>query len=311
MPASSAAAPATRSRSDRLFDMSLLYSGHSVTEKLGSVNPIRGGRPHGGTDLNYTNDPVYALADGKVINVRKTYNRNDSSGGSIGNFVNVLHTSKSGKQYTTIYGHLKSVAVNVGDYVTRGQKLGISGNTGHSTGAHLHFEIREGRVMMAGTGKSVTLEAAQNISGSTALSQGSTTTPGASAGPDAATQSAVSALTNAQAGYNAQAKKGMSILSGLYSGNQTAILGAVGTMAANMGAGSIYSNMMATGDPNVYQQPNGSGVNGTGTGGNTNNNNVSIIVQVPDVTSADAVKFAQLVKQYLDSDSLLSNTGSI
>jgi hypothetical protein len=48
--------------------------------------------------------------------------------------------------------------------------------------------------------------------------------------------------------------------------------------------------------------------------GNPGNNpppNVSIVVQVPDVTSADALKFAQLVKQYLDSSSLMSNTGGI
>lgn len=42
----------------------------------------------------------------------------------------------------TLYGHLTSLNVKVGQAVTTGQTIGISGNTGNSYGPHLHFEVR-------------------------------------------------------------------------------------------------------------------------------------------------------------------------
>ncbi|MBI9047928.1 MAG: M23 family metallopeptidase [Anaerolineaceae bacterium] len=44
--------------------------------------------------------------------------------------------------YKTYYGHLDSIPVSVGDRVSNGQVIGLSGNTGNSTGPHLHYEIR-------------------------------------------------------------------------------------------------------------------------------------------------------------------------
>jgi|WetSurMetagenome_2_1015567.scaffolds.fasta_scaffold284255_2 murein DD-endopeptidase MepM/ murein hydrolase activator NlpD len=48
--------------------------------------------------------------------------------------------------YRTYYGHLSSVPVSVGEQVTAGTVIGLSGNTGHSTGPHLHYEIRQNGV---------------------------------------------------------------------------------------------------------------------------------------------------------------------
>lgn len=63
-------------------------------------------------------------------------------GGGYGNYVWINHGN--GKE--TVYAHLTSVAVSTGTYVSAGQYLGTVGSTGHSTGAHLHFETRYGGV---------------------------------------------------------------------------------------------------------------------------------------------------------------------
>lgn len=61
-------------------------------------------------------------------------------GGSYGNEVVIQHEDGKYSQYA----HLSSLAVSVGQSVTGGQSLGLSGSTGNSTGPHLHFEIRTG-----------------------------------------------------------------------------------------------------------------------------------------------------------------------
>lgn len=77
--------------------------------------------------------PVAAAASGVVI-------RSASSGynGGYGEVVIISHPN--GTQ--SIYAHLSQVNVNVGDRVTQGQIIGATGNTGRSTGPHLHFETR-------------------------------------------------------------------------------------------------------------------------------------------------------------------------
>ncbi|MFF4007311.1 peptidoglycan DD-metalloendopeptidase family protein [Streptomyces sp. NPDC001717] len=61
-------------------------------------------------------------------------------GGAYGNEVVIRHADGNYSQY----GHLSSLAVSVGQSVTAGQTIGLSGSTGNSTGPHLHFEIRTG-----------------------------------------------------------------------------------------------------------------------------------------------------------------------
>ena len=58
--------------------------------------------------------------------------------GGYGNLVVVDH----GGGVSTAYGHNTSVAVGVGQQVAQGQLIAYSGNTGHSTGPHVHFEVR-------------------------------------------------------------------------------------------------------------------------------------------------------------------------
>ncbi|NAP01412.1 peptidoglycan DD-metalloendopeptidase family protein, partial [Halomonas sp. MG34] len=50
----------------------------------------------------------------------------------------------NGKTYTTLYAHLRSISVSAGQTVSQGQNIGQTGNSGGSTGPHLHFEVHEG-----------------------------------------------------------------------------------------------------------------------------------------------------------------------
>ncbi len=77
--------------------------------------------------------PVYAAANGKVL--EKKYDK-----GGFGHYVIIRH--KAG--FSTKYGHLAEVNVKEGDTVVQGQQIGLMGNTGLSTGFHLHFEVRLG-----------------------------------------------------------------------------------------------------------------------------------------------------------------------
>ena len=79
---------------------------------------------------------IRAAAAGEVI-VSKATGWN----GGYGQYIVIRHAS--GAQ--TLYAHLSSNAVGVGNYVSQGEVIGGMGNTGRSTGNHLHFEVRGGR----------------------------------------------------------------------------------------------------------------------------------------------------------------------
>jgi murein DD-endopeptidase MepM/ murein hydrolase activator NlpD len=105
-----------------------------VTSPYGErMHPIIGEEAfHRGVDLraNY-GSPILASADGVVLYIgsKTTY----------GNMVVVLH----GGGIATVYGHLWKFAVQPYERVQKGQLLGYTGNTGFSTGPHLHFEVRQ------------------------------------------------------------------------------------------------------------------------------------------------------------------------
>jgi murein DD-endopeptidase MepM/ murein hydrolase activator NlpD len=88
---------------------------------------------HGGIDFGTpVGTPVYATADGIV----EWAAHHQSSG--YGKMIRVIHNYG----FSTVYGHLSDFAVTSGNYVRRGDLLGYSGNTGVSTGPHLHYEVR-------------------------------------------------------------------------------------------------------------------------------------------------------------------------
>ena len=96
-----------------------------------------GGEYHKGIDFHAsTGDPVLAVADGVIsyAGVRSGY----------GNVVEIDH----GNGYVTRYAHNSRLLVRVGDLVRAGDQVAKAGSTGHSTGAHVHFEVwDDGRVV--------------------------------------------------------------------------------------------------------------------------------------------------------------------
>ena len=95
-----------------------------------------GAESHLGMDIaNSTGTPIIAAASGMV-----------SFAGSMGGYGNVviLTHSINGQTHATVYAHLNSINVSVGQSVSQGQQIAGMGNTGRSTGTHLHFEIHVG-----------------------------------------------------------------------------------------------------------------------------------------------------------------------
>jgi murein DD-endopeptidase MepM/ murein hydrolase activator NlpD len=96
----------------------------------------RWGKLHKGMDMAaHVGEPVYAIADGEVI-----YAGDGLTG--YGNVVIVRHDRKT----TSLYAHNSELKVKQGDQVAKGALVALLGNTGHSTGPHVHFEIRDGDV---------------------------------------------------------------------------------------------------------------------------------------------------------------------
>ena len=97
-----------------------------ITSYFGS----RWGRVHGGLDFGMPiGTPIYA-SDGGTVSRASYY-------AGYGQSIEVTHNNGT----FTRYGHCSKVVVNVGDKVAQGEKIGEVGNTGNSTGPHLHFEI--------------------------------------------------------------------------------------------------------------------------------------------------------------------------
>ena len=109
-----------------------------ITSTFGNrTHPITGqpGTMHNGIDIASSvnaSAKIVAAADGKVVKASNT-------GDGYGNCVIIQHSGG----YYTLYGHMSSLTVSVGDEVNKGQQIGIMGSTGNSTGNHLHFEIEK------------------------------------------------------------------------------------------------------------------------------------------------------------------------
>lgn len=105
-------------------------------EVTGMFNEPRPGHRHGGIDISTQKQylPVFATEDnGKIVDIKNSP--------TAGNMIKIQY-NHSGVIFETTYMHLSNINVSKGDTVNAGQQIGTSGNTGHSTGPHLHFEVQ-------------------------------------------------------------------------------------------------------------------------------------------------------------------------
>ena len=135
----------TQRANDILKDMDRLNLYRIAAQKAPFANPVksafrftsgfgyRWGRMHKGTDFAAPHGtPVYSTADGVVIHAGWL--------SGYGKLVKIQHQFG----IETRYAHLSKFRVKVGQRVSRGQRIGDMGNTGRSTGTHLHYEVRVG-----------------------------------------------------------------------------------------------------------------------------------------------------------------------
>jgi murein DD-endopeptidase MepM/ murein hydrolase activator NlpD len=126
-PAEQAAAPASRPGFAAPVD------GAAISTAYRTAGAMWSSGYHTGVDFAApTGTSVKSVGAGTVVSA--------GWGGAYGNQVVIQHTDGTYSQYA----HLSSLSIASGDPVTAGQQIGLSGNTGNSSGPHLHFEIRTG-----------------------------------------------------------------------------------------------------------------------------------------------------------------------
>ena len=113
-----------------------LYDDYYTRPVIGGVK-TQGIHGHNAIDIGIrVGSPIYASAAGTVI-----LSKSSGYNGGYGQYIIISHPN--GTQ--TVYGHLSQNFVAVGTKVVQGQNIGLTGNTGRSTGPHIHFEVRGAR----------------------------------------------------------------------------------------------------------------------------------------------------------------------
>lgn len=124
-------------------DRFLMPATGRLSQGFGAASGQHGYTFHNGLDIAAkTGTPIYAAADGKVVEV--------SSHGPYGNHLKIEHVI-DGEKWTTVYAHMHRVNVKKGQKVLQGQEIGQIGNTGNSSGPHLHFEVHKGNYGFSST----------------------------------------------------------------------------------------------------------------------------------------------------------------
>ena len=127
----------------RLSNGEVLFTWPLATHTITAGWYYSDGKLHRAIDLRAAvGTPVCAAEDGTVDWVQTWDGRSTRGDQSYGNAIKIRHADYNGCVLETLYAHLDEVCVAVGDTVQEGQVIGYTGNSGNSTGPHLHFEVR-------------------------------------------------------------------------------------------------------------------------------------------------------------------------
>ena len=140
--------------SNATYDLLWPTSSTRITGKYGTHGSKRsnGARYHSGIDIGSAiGDPCYAVADGVVVMCKDTEDSKSTIGGR-GRYIVIYH---SNGDFSSLYEHLDTVNVKVGDKIVKGQKIGTTGNSGWVSknkhyNAHLHFGLTSGKMTTTG-----------------------------------------------------------------------------------------------------------------------------------------------------------------
>jgi len=240
------------------------------------------GKPHSGIDYAATTDTrVYAVADGTLRNVVRGIETTDTWGKTgNGNYVCIDHgMGKNKLNLFSYYKHLSKVnpALKQGKPIKKGTWLGNAGETGDADGVHLHYQVVEGNINVDPKLLSAKL------------------------GNKAGTKVKMEMSDNTTSMFNAA--MGM-----LQNGDINTLASAVlGSSSSTTGF-----SLNSTSPANAYANAGDTGTGGTsGSGGNVTNNVGGITVNIKDASPESAKKFAEIVQEYLNSQTLTSNLGSL
>jgi murein DD-endopeptidase MepM/ murein hydrolase activator NlpD len=252
--------------------------------------------PNGHNGIDYAvaaGTSVMAAGDGTVIfaggNAQNTY---PNGAPTLGLQVHIKHAGG----WVTKYGHLQAISVQNGTAVKQGQFIGQSGNTGYSTGPHLHFELDDP------TGKPADPSAA--LGGNYSAGFGDSGSAASSSSGSAGVAGAGSAGADLL-GFSAAAKQVAGIPTPApYSGAGSAPSTAA-TQSATQGQAVVGHGASTT-------MTGGASV-GSGNGGDSAplKNNIVINVTVAQASESEARRFAQMIKQYIDDEALTSSMGRL
>ena len=184
---------------------------------------------HTGVDYGVAeNTQVFAVKDGVVVSAK------DAGDKGFGKSIAIKH----GDGYTSLYAHLNAHGVKAGDTVKAGQVIGLSGNTGHSSGPHLHFEVREN-----GNDQTTNVDPVAYISGSSRPRRASDFSASSAAGTSEETTGLLGSLSS-----------GTSLLPGLSGAPSPGGEGDGGGISATTNYGGVTVNINVPKGTNINEQ---------------------------------------------------------
>ena len=295
----------------------------STVSSGGEFHADRGDHLHRGVDIPVgMGSPVFAAGDGKV-----TKTGDGSGSNSLGKNIEIKHPNG----YRTIYGHLSEIWVSPGKTVKQGQQIGRSGNTGLSTGPHLHFEVHDENGNPVNPSTIVDL----NLTSGQKKGSGKDTSGGVRGKMSANNKKTLQDIATSGSG-NAASGFGLTVTS---SGVKGVLQNTSSVVASGMGGslqglsnpasqGTAYSvNIggqegsvklgITTGGTRGYEpvqhpltSPAARAVEQMSPRGSRGGNNITINLKIGKASDAEAKQFAKKVKEYLDDDKLIHNMGS-